>query len=573
MKVVIIGGVAGGASAAARLRRLDENAEIVMLERSGYVSYANCGLPYYVGGVITDRGELTLQTPERFRNRFQIDARVGHEAIAIDRGAKTVTVRELETGRTYEESYDKLILSPGAKPVIPAGVPTDSPRVFTLRTVEDTLALREFVEDRAPKRAVVIGGGFIGIETAENLAEIGMETTLVQRPKQLLKPLDPDMAAFVHTEMRAHGVRLILNGSLEEITETANGLQVHLRDDETLDADLVVLAIGVAPEAHLAAEAGLELGQRESIATDETMRTSDPDIFAVGDAVEVIHGVTDNKALIALAGPANKQGRIAADVICGLNSRYAASWGSSIIKVFDLTAANTGLNETTARAQGYDCDTVILSPGSHAGYYPGAKPLTMKVVFEKGTLRLLGAQIVGSEGVDKRIDVLACAMQLGADGVRLKDLDLAYAPPYSSAKDPVNMAGFMIENVATGKVKQANYDEIPALHEAGATLLDVRTQAEWDQGHIEGFVHIPLDELRDRLDELPANAPVYVTCQTGLRSYLACRVLAQNGFDAYNFRGGYGFYRVVAADGKRATSAYPCGVEREISPKKAKVEQ
>lgn len=562
MKVVIIGGVAGGASAAARLRRLDENAEIIMLERSGYVSYANCGLPYYVGGVITDRGELTLQTPERFRERFQIDARVGHEAIAIDRAAKTVTVRELETGRTYEESYDKLILSPGAKPVIPAGVPTDSPRVFTLRTVEDTLALRGFVEDHAPKRAVVIGGGFIGIETAENLAEMGVETTLVQRPKQLLKPLDPDMAAFVHAEMRAHGIRLILGGSLEEVTETATGLQVHLRDDETLDADLVVLAIGVTPEAHLAAEAGLELGQRGSIATDEAMLTSDPDIFAVGDAVEVVHGVTGNKALIALAGPANKQGRIAADVICGLDSRYAGSWGSSIIKVFDLTAANTGLNETNARAQGYDCDTVILSPGSHAGYYPGAKPLTMKVVFEKGTLRLLGAQIVGSEGVDKRIDVLACAMQLGADGVRLKDLDLVYAPPYSSAKDPVNMAGFMIENVANGKVKQANYDEIPALREAGATLLDVRTQAEWDQGHIEGFIHIPLDELRDRLGELPAGAPVYVTCQTGLRSYLACRILTQNGFDAYNFRGGYGFHRALAAGGERATGAYPCGVER-----------
>ncbi len=562
MKVVIIGGVAGGASAAARLRRLDEGAEIVMLERSGYVSYANCGLPYYVGGSIADKAALTLQTPERFRERFNIDARVGHEALAIDRAAKTVTVRELETGRTYEEPYDKLILAPGAAPVVPAGVPLDSPRVFTLRTVEDALALRAFAEETAPRRAVVVGGGFIGIEAAENLVELGVETTLVQRPRQLLKPLDVDMAAFVHAEMRAHGVRLVLGGSLEAVEEGPCGLTVHLGDGEVLPADLVVLAIGVAPEAHLAAEAGLDLGQRGSIVTDASMVTSDPDILAVGDAVEVTHGVTGTKALVALAGPANKQGRIAADVICGLDSRYGGSWGSSVIKVFDLTAASTGLNEAAARAQGYDCDTVILTPGSHAGYYPGARPLTMKVVFEKGTLRLLGAQIVGAEGVDKRIDVLACAMQLGADGVRLKDLDLAYAPPYSSAKDPVNMAGFMIENVAAGLVKQASYDEIPALREAGATLLDVRTQAEWERGHIEGFTHIPLDELRDRLGELPPDAPVYVTCQSGLRSYLACRILAQHGFDAYNFRGGYGFYRVVAADGAPARSTFPCGAER-----------
>lgn len=562
MKVVIIGGVAGGASAAARLRRLDEDAEIVMLERSGYVSYANCGLPYYVGGVIADRAELTLQTPERFRSRFNIDSRVGHEAIAIDRGAQVVSVRELATGRIYEEPYDKLILAPGAAPVVPADVSADSPRVFTLRTVEDALALRAFVEDAAPRRAVVVGGGFIGIEAAENLAEMGVETVLVQRPRQLLKPLDADMAAFVHAEMRAHGVRLVLGGSLDEITEGPDGLKVRLGDGEVLPADLAVLAIGVAPEAHLAAEAGLSLGQRGSIAVDEAMRTSDPDIFAVGDAVEVIHGVTGEKSLVALAGPANKQGRIAADVICGLDSRYGGSWGSSIIKVFDLTAASTGLNESTARACGYDCDTVVLSPGSHASYYPGARPLVMKVVFEKGTLRLLGAQIVGSEGVDKRIDVLACAMQLGADGARLKDLDLAYAPPYSSAKDPVNMAGFMIENVATGKVKQASYDEIPALREAGATLLDVRTQSEWECGHIEGFSNIPLDELRDRLGELASDAPVYVTCQSGLRSYLACRILTQHGFDAWNFRGGYGFYRVVAADGSLARSAFPCGAER-----------
>lgn len=562
MKVVIIGGVAGGASAAARLRRLDESAEIVMLERTGYVSYANCGLPYYVGGVIADRAELTLQTPERFRERFNIDVRVGSEVTAINREAKTVSVREAETGRIYEEPYDKLILAPGAAPVVPAAISLDSPRVFTLRTVEDALALRAFVTEKAPRRAVVVGGGFIGIEAAENLVEMGVETTLVQRPAQLLKPLDADMAAFVHAEMRAHGVRLVLGGSLEAVDEEACGLVVRLGDGEALPADLVVLAIGVAPEAHLAAEAGLALGQRGSIAADASMRTSDPDIFAVGDAVEVTHGVTGKKALVALAGPANKQGRIAADVICGLNSRYGGSWGSSVIKVFDLTVASTGLNEAAARAQGYDCDAVILSPGSHAGYYPGARPLTMKVVFERDTLRLLGAQIVGAKGADKRIDVLACAMQLGADGVRLKDLDLAYAPPYSSAKDPVNMAGFMIENVAAGLMKQAGYDEIPALRSAGATLLDVRTDAEWDRGHIDGFVHIPLDELRDRLGELPASAPVYVTCQSGLRSYVACRMLAQHGFDAYNFRGGYGFYRVVAADGEPVRCARPCGAER-----------
>lgn len=562
MKVVIIGGVAGGASAAARLRRLDERAEIVMLERTGYVSYANCGLPYYVGGVIAERSALALQTPESFRRRFNIDVRVNSEVTAINREAKTVTVREVETGRVYEEPYDRLVLSPGAQPVVPAGVSLGSPRVFTLRTVEDALALRAFVEERAPRRALVVGGGFIGIEAAENLVEMGVETTLVQRPAQLLKPLDPDMAAFVHAEMRAHGVRLVLGGSLEEVTEEPQGLAVRLRDGEVLKADLLVLAIGVAPEVSLAAEAGLALGSRGGIATDEAMRTSDPDIFAAGDAVEVTHGVTGEKALVALAGPANKQGRIVADVISARESRYGASWGSSVIKVFDLTVASTGLNETAARAQGIDCDTVILSPGSHAGYYPGARPLTMKVVFERDTPRLLGAQIVGAEGVDKRIDVLACAMQLGADGVRLKDLDLAYAPPYSSAKDPVNMAGFMIENVATGLLKQASYDEIPALRAAGATLLDVRTPGEWERGHIDGFVHIPVDELRDRLDELPAGAPVYVTCQSGLRSYVACRMLAQHGFDAYNLRGGYGFYRVVAADGEPVRRAHPCGAER-----------
>lgn len=563
MKVVIVGGVAGGATAAARLRRLDETAEIVVFERSGFVSYANCGLPYYIGGVIEDQEELTLQTPESFYERFRVQMKVRHEVTAIDRSAKTVAVRNLATGEVFQESYDKLLLAPGARPTQPAlpGVGLD--RLFTLRTVEDTLRIRRFVDTQHPKSVVLAGGGFIGLELAENLRERGLDVTIVQRPKQLMTPFDADMAALIHREVRAHGVRLALGHTVEGFAESEGGVQVLLKDEQPLQADMVILAIGVTPDSRLAAEAGLELGLKGSILVNDRMQTSDPDIYAVGDAVQVNHFVTGQPALIALAGPANKQGRIAADNITGGDSRYKGSQGSSVLKIFDLTAAATGLNETAARRAGLDVEAVVLSPMNHAGYYPGGRVMTMKVLFERNTGKLLGAQIVGSDGVDKRIDVLATAIRAGMTAADLTELDLAYAPPYSSAKDPVNMAGYMMENLLTGKVKQFRLDELTALPRDGSvTLLDTRTTGEYSRGHADGFINLPLDELRDRLSELDPAKPVYVMCQSGLRSYLACRILTQHGFTCYNFAGGYRFYEAVTTDRCQSSQAFACGMDK-----------
>ena len=563
MKVIIVGGVAGGATAAARLRRLDETAEIVVFERSGYVSYANCGLPYYIGGVITDKEELTLQTPESFWQRFRVDMRVRHEVTAIHPAEKTVDVRNLATGETFTESYYKLILSPGARPTQPAlpGVGID--RLFTLRTVEDTLKIREFIEQHHPRSAVLAGGGFIGVELMENLRELGIDVTVVQRPRQLLNPLDADMAAFLHAKLRQKGVRLHLGRTVEGFAADGDRVNVLLKDEAPLTADMVVLAIGVTPDTALARDAGLELGLKGSILVNDRMETSAPDIYAVGDAVQVKHFVTGQDTLLSLAGPANKQGRIAADNICGGDSRYLGSQGSSVIKVFDMTIATTGVNEKAAKQAGIDCDKVYLSPMSHAGYYPGGKVMTLKVVFEKGTYRLLGAQIVGYEGVDKRIDVLATAIHTGLSALQLKDLDLAYAPPYSSAKDPVNMAGFMIENLSRGLVEQFFPEDVDALPRDGSvTLLDVRTPGEYADGHAEGFVNLPVDDLRERLREVPTGKPVYVICQSGLRSYIACRILAQQGFKCYNLSGGWRLYETVVRDRTAAQEAWPCGMEK-----------
>ena len=563
MKVVIVGGVAGGATAAARLRRLDENAEILLFERSGFISYANCGLPYYIGGVIEDEGDLTLQTPESFYRRFRVQVKVRHEVTAIDRAAKCVEVRDLDSGRTFRESYDKLLLAPGAKPTRPALAGAGLDRVFTLRTVEDTLRIRRFVEEKKPRSAVLAGGGFIGMELAENLRELGLEVTIVQKPQQLMTPFDPDMAALIETEMRAHGVALRLGHTVEGFAPAGQAVQVLLQNEAPLTADMVVLAIGVTPDSRLAAEAGLELGLRGSIAVNDRMQTSDPDIYAVGDAVQVRHAVTGQPALIALAGPANKQGRIAADNISGGDSRCRGSQGSSVLKVFGLTAACTGLSETAARRAGLDADAVILSPMDHAGYYPGGTVLTMKVVFERGTGRLLGAQVLGRAGADKRIDVLATALHAGMTGPGLTELDLAYAPPYASAKDPVNMAGYLIENLLTGKVRQFRLEDLDALPRDGSvTLLDARTPGEYARGHVEGFRNLPVDDLRDRLDTLDPGKPVYVMCQSGLRSYLACRILAQHGFACYNFAGGYRFYEAVMRERRPGGAAFPCGMDR-----------
>ena len=563
MKVVIIGGVAGGATAAARLRRLDEQAEIVVFERSGYVSYANCGLPYYIGGVIEDPEALTLQTPESFFSRFRVTMKVRHEVTALHPERKTVSVKNLETGEEFEEPYDKLLLSPGAKPTQPRLPGVGLEKLFTLRTVEDTFRIKDYIRQNHPKSAVLAGGGFIGLELAENLRELGMEVTIVQRPKQLMNPFDPDMAAFIHSEVRANGVKLALGYTVEGFQERDGGVDVLLKDRAPLHADMVVLAIGVTPDTALAKEAGLELGLKGSIVVNSRMETSLPDIYAVGDAVQVRHSVTGQDVLLSLAGPANKQGRIAADNICGGDSRYLGSQGSSVLKVFGMTAAVTGVSETNAKKAGLDADAVVLSPMSHAGYYPGGKLMTMKVIFEKETFRLLGAQIVGYEGVDKRIDVLAAAIHAGLTAIRLKDLDLAYAPPYSSAKDPVNMAGFMIENISKGVVKQFRIEDVGGLPRDGSvTLLDARTPQEYAAGHIEGFRNIPVDELRQRLEEIAPGKPVYVICQSGLRSYIACRILAGHGYEAHNFSGGFRFYDAVANDRRLIESATACGMDQ-----------
>ena len=564
MKVVIIGGVAGGATAAARIRRLDEQAEIIVFERSGYISYANCGLPYYIGDVITEKEELTLQTPQSFHSRFRVDMRVRHEVIAIDAAAKTVTVRDIENDRTFTESYDKLLLSPGAKPSVPPFAGVESSRLFTLRTVEDTFRIKDYIREHAPKSVVLAGGGFIGLELAENLHELGLDVSIVQWPAQLMQPFDADMASFIHAKLREKGIHLHLGYLVDGFADSAEGIRVMLKDAAPLEADMAILAIGVTPDTALAKAAGLELGIKGSIIVNERMETSQPDIYAVGDAVQIKHRVSGADALISLAGPANKQARIAANNICGRDERYRGALGSSVLKIFEMTAASTGLNETAARAAGFDVDKVILSPMSHAGYYPGGQVMTVKAVFERGTYRLLGAQIVGHGGTDKRIDVFATAIHAGLKITDLTELDLAYAPPYSSAKDPVNMAGFIAENLATGTVKQFYVEDIPALRlRDDVTLLDTRTVGEYERGHAEGFINIPVDELRERIGELPADKPVYVMCQSGIRSYIASRILIGNGFDAYNFAGGYRFYAAVTKEQALIEAALPCGMDKQ----------
>ena len=560
MKVVIVGGVAGGATAAARIRRLDEQAEIVIFERTGFISYANCGLPYFIGDVISDPDDLTLQSPEGFFRRFRIVAKIRHEVISINSDKKTVMVKNLETGSVFEETYDKLLLSPGAKPIMPK-LDVEMDNVFSLRTVEDTFRIKSYIKKYRPQSVILAGGGFISLELAENLCNLGIEVTIIQSGNQLMAPFDTDMSAFIHNELRRQGIKLVFGNKVEKIT-AENNATVVLDSGCTLQADMVVVAIGVVPDTSLAKGAGLELGIKDSIVVNDKMETSIQDIYAVGDAVQIKNFVTKQEDLIALAGPANKQGRIAADNICGLNSRYTGSQGSSVIKIFDLTAATTGISEKKARSLGFDTDSVILSPMSHAGYYPDAMVMTMKVVFEKGTYRLLGGQIIGYDGVDKRIDVLATAIRAGMKATELKELDLAYAPPYSSAKDPVNMAGFMIENIENGVLKQWHVEDAENLPRDGSvTLLDTRTVREYQRGHIEGFYNIPVDELRDRVDELDKNKPIYVICQSGLRSYISCRILEGNGYTAYNFAGGFRFYEVVTSDKTLVKRATLCGMD------------
>ncbi len=544
-KILIVGGVAGGASAAARLRRLDEHAEIVMFERGEYISFANCGLPYYIGGEITEKSALTLQTPASFHARFHVDVRVNAEVTAINRTAKTVTVKNLKTGEVYSESYDKLILSPGAEPVKPPIEGADNAKVFTLRNIPDTYRIKDYIEQTKPKTAVVVGGGYIGVEMAENLAHAGLKVTIVEFADHVIAPLDYDMACDVHNHIREKGVRLILKDGVKAIAPEGETLRVTLGND-TLTADMVVLSVGVRPESILAKEAGLAVNPRGAIVVDERMRTSDENIYAVGDAVEITDLVTGTKGYIPLAGPANKQGRIAADNICGIESHYGGTQGTGILKCFDLTVATTGITEAKAKAEGISYEKSFTYSASHASYYPGAVNMSVKLLFEKPTGRILGAQIVGYDGVDKRIDVIATAMRAGLTVFDLTKLELAYAPPFSSAKDPVNMAGFVAENILTGKVKAVHWHDVATLPRDGSvTLLDVRTVPEYENGHIDGFINIPLDELRERLGELDKNKPVYATCQVGLRGYVACRILSQLGFDCYNLSGGYRLYNSI----------------------------
>lgn len=546
MKVVVIGGVAGGASAAARLRRLDETAQIIMLERTGYVSYANCGLPYYLSGAISDKNKLTLQTPASFKNRFNIDVRVRNEATSIDTSAKTVHVRNLEDGSEYDETYDVLIYSPGARAMRPDVPGADDDRILTLRTVEDTLAFRSVLDDRKPRTAIVVGGGFIGLEVAENLIEAGVGVTLIQRSEQVLRPLDYDMACLLHGKLRAKGVNLLLNTPVDRYERSGDQMCAVTAAGERLVADLVFMGLGTVPDTQLAVDAGLELGPKGSIVVDDHMRTSAPDVYAVGDAVQIRNRVSGDAALIPLAGPANRQGRIAANNICGIDDVYAGSQSSSIVKVFDLTAAATGLNSAAARAAGIDFDVVVLRPASHATYYPGASTINLKVLYGPATGRILGAQAVGREGVDKCIDVFAMAIAAGMTADELQDLDLCYAPPYSSAKSPANFAGFIIENVRSGRIGSYTWDKVAELPRDGSvTLIDVRTPGEYERGHFDGFANMPLDELRGRLDEIDRTKPVYLNCQVGLRGYIAACILVNNGFDVHNLTGGYGFYSEV----------------------------
>jgi CoA-disulfide reductase len=545
LKVLIIGGVAGGATAAARLRRLDEHIEIIMFERGEYISFANCGLPYYIGGIIADRDDLLLQTPGSFRRRFNVDVRVLSEVLSINHKAKTIKVLNIKTGETYNENYDKLILAPGASPIKPPIEGIDSKRVFTLRDITDTDNIKSFITENKPKSAVVIGGGFIGIEMAENLKKAGLQVSIVELSEQVIAPLDIDMVCDVHNHLEQNGISLYLNNGLQKITEYSYGLSITLQKG-TLETDFVILAIGVKPESRLAKDAGLEINSRGSIVVDKHMRTSDPDIFAAGDVVEVTDFVSGQAVMIPLAGPANKQARIAADNICGIMSEYNGTQGSAVIKIFDITAAFTGINEKTARQLNFNYDKIFLWLPGHADYYPGSNPMSIKVLFDKNNGKILGAQIVGYDGVDKRCDVLAVAIRAGMTAYDLAKLELCYAPPFSSAKDPVNLAGYVIENVLAGKVKNFHWHELDSLPRDGSvTLLDVQSRFEFAQRYIDGFINIPLDSLRKRIGELDPAKPVYITCYSGQRSYVAARILTQNGFDVFNLSGGYRLFNAA----------------------------
>ncbi len=541
-RVLIIGGVAGGASCAARLRRLDESAEIILLERGPYVSFANCGLPYYVGDVIRDEAKLLVSTPQLFRERFNVDVRTLNEAASIDRQASEVVVRDHSTGLEYRERYDALVLSPGAAPIRPPLPGIHSPGIFTLRTVPDSRQVREWIESRNPRRAVVIGGGFIGLEMAENLVHRGLEVTLVEMARQVMPPLDSEMAEYVRRRLVPHLARLQLGDGVAGFEQAPDGsLTVRTQSGKEFVTDIVILAIGVRPETSLARNAGLEIGDRGGIRVDDQMRTSDPQIWAVGDAVEVRNVITGQWESIPLAGPANRQGRIAAEVISGRGSHFRGVQGTAVCGFFGLTVALTGATERSLRRSGIkDFEAVHLHPGHHVGYYPGAKPIHLKLIFRKTDGLILGAQAVGEEGAERRIDVISMAIQMGATVFDLEEAELCYAPQYGAARDPVNMAGMVAANVVHGDVSQAQWKDV---HAGDVFCLDVREPAEFRAGSVDGAVNIPLGQLRDRLEELPRDREIWVKCSVGQRAYYACRLLRQHGFDVKNLPGGYHTYR------------------------------
>ncbi|GGK34984.1 FAD-dependent oxidoreductase [Aliivibrio fischeri] len=546
-KIVIIGGVAGGASAAARARRLSEDAQIIMLERGPFVSFANCGLPYHIGGDIKDRDNLLLQTPDSFLARFNVDVRVMNEVISINRGEKTITIKNLVDNTEYQENYDFLLLSPGAGPIVPPIPGINNSLTFSLRNVPDMDRIIASIRDNKPQHATVVGGGFIGLEMMEAFHQLGIKTTLLELADQVMTPVDREMAGFVHKEIKDKGIDLRLGSALQEVIETETGLTLSLSTGEVLDTNLLIMAIGVKPETKLANEAGLQLGELGGIYTNDQLQTSDPFIYAVGDAIEEKDFVTGNQTLVPLAGPANRQGRMAADNMLGRNESYQGTQGTAICKVFDLAIASTGKNEKTLKHEGISYEKVFVHTASHASYYPGAEIVSFKLLFSPETRKILGAQAVGKDGIDKRIDVMAVAQRAGMTVDQLEHLELTYAPPFGSAKDVINQAAFVANNLIKGDTKAIHFDEVEHLNE-NQILLDVRNPAELiNVGYIKGAMNIPVDQLRQRLNELPKDKEIIIYCQVGLRGNVAYRQLVNNGFKARNLIGGYRTYSFANA--------------------------
>lgn len=545
MKVLIVGGVAGGATTATRLRRLDEKAQIIIFERGEHISFANCGLPYYIGDVIKEKKELLLQTPKSFKSRFNIDVRIKNEVVKIDRDKKQVLVRKVDSGEEYIETYDTLVLSPGAEPINPFKL-LKSEKIATLRNVNDSVKIKEYIQKNNPKNIVIIGGGYIGVEVAENIKHYGsINVTIVEKAPHVIASIDKDIASFVQNRLRENNINLILSNGVRQIKEENNIFNILL-DDGKIKADYIILSIGVIPETSIAKEAGITLNSRGSIIVDEHMRTNDKDIYALGDAVEIKNYITNMPDYIPLAGPANRQARIVANNICGLDSKYNGTMGSSILKLFDYTLATTGVSEEKCKMLDINYKKIIITPFCHATYYPGASEMIVKVIYCEKEKILLGVQVIGKEGVDKVSDILATVIRSKINIYDLEDLELCYAPPFSSAKSVVNIVGNVIENEINGLVKNIFWEDVE--NTDTPYVLDARTKGEYESGHFSEAINIPVDELRENIDKLDKNKEILVYCKTGVRSYIACRILIQNGFKVKNIMGGYNLYKEIEKD-------------------------